>query len=137
MRVLFDTNSLLDIGLAREPFAGTSFACFVAVWEAGESPCKLPPHSLATFFNIIAQACGTDFAKTAIMDLIAVTEIVPFGHETAQRSLNLHFDDFADAMVAAAAEASEIDFIVTRNGDDFKKSPVAAPSPEAFQEKIG
>lgn len=131
MHVLFDTNILLDIGLARKPFAATSLACFEAIREMGESP-RIAPHSLATFYYIFAQARGTKSANVAVADLIATSEIVPFGHETAHRSLKLNFGDFDDAMVAAAAEASGMDYIVTRNENDFKKSPVPALSPEAL-----
>lgn len=136
MRALFDTNILLDIGLARKPFAETALACIVAAREIGEPP-RIAPHALATFYYIVAQARGAEQANTAIRDLIATSEIVSFDHETAQRSLTLKFGDFEDAMIAAAAEAAGMDCIVTRNGDDFKKSPVPALSPEAFLEQIG
>ena len=131
MRALFDTNILLDIGLARRPFAESAFACLVATREMGEPP-RIAPHALATFYYIVAQARGREPANVAIRDLIATGEIVPFDHETAQRSLKLNFDDFEDAMIAATAEAAGMDCIVTRNGDDFEKSPVRALSPEAF-----
>lgn len=35
-------------------------------------------------------------------------------------------------MIAASAETAGMDCIVTRNGTDFKKSPVPALSPDAF-----
>ncbi len=134
MRALFDTNVLLDIGLARKPFAEVAFACLVAARRAGEPP-RIAPHALATFYYIVAQAQGTEQANTAILDLIATSEIVPFDHVTAQRSLKLSFGDFEDAMIAAAAEAAEMDYIVTRNTKDFKNSPIPALSPEEFLKK--
>jgi predicted nucleic acid-binding protein len=135
MRPLFDTNILLDIGLARRPFAEPAFACLVATRKMGESP-HIAPHAVATFYYIVSQARGKKPANQAIRDLIALGEIVKFDHETAQRSLQLNFDDFEDAMIAAAAEAAGMDCIVTRNGEDFKKSPVPALSPEAFLAKM-
>ena len=121
--------------MARRPFAESAFACLVATREIGEPPC-IAPHALATFYYIVAQARGTEQANAAIRDLIATSEIVPFNHETAQRSLKLNFGDFEDAMIAATAEAAGMDYIVTRNGDVFKKSPVPALSPEAFLEQM-
>ncbi len=135
MRALFDTHILLDIGLARRPFAQAALDCFVAAIEAGEPP-RIAPHALATFYYILAQARGKEQADTAIKDLIATSEIVPFDHQTAQRSLALKFGDFEDAMIAATAEAAGMDCIVTRNGDDFKESPVPALSPEAFLARV-
>lgn len=131
MRALFDTNILLDIGLARKPFAESAFACLAVIREIGEFPC-FAPHSLATFYYIVAQAHGSKRAITATQDIIATGEVVPFDHKTARRSMALAFGDFEDAMVAAAAEASGMEWIVTRNLADFEKSPVKALSPEAF-----
>jgi len=103
MRPLFDTNILLDIGLARRPFAEAAFACLVATRKIGELP-RIVPHSLATFYYIVAQARGKKSANAATRDLVATCEIVKFDHETAQRSWQLNFDDFEDAMIAAAAD---------------------------------
>ncbi|MCC5805451.1 MAG: PIN domain-containing protein [Opitutales bacterium] len=135
MRALFDTNVLLDMGLARKPFAEKAVACFHEAWVAGVPP-RLAPHTLATFYYIVAQARGKKRAGNAIRDLLAVSEVVRFDHDTAMRSIDLKFGDFEDAMIAAAAEASEVECIVTRNGRDFKTSPVPALSPEAFLKRL-
>lgn len=136
MRALFDTNILLDIGLARRPFAETAIACLIAATDMGEPP-RMAPHALATFYYVVAQARGREAADSAIRDLIATSEILPFSHETARRSLQLDFGDFEDAMIAATAEAAGMDCIVTRNEADFKNSPVRALSPQAFLEQLG
>lgn len=135
MRTLFDTNILLDLGLARKPFANAAFACLKLTKETGEPP-RIAPHALATFFYIVAQGRDPAVARAATMDLIETCEIVSFGQEQAERSLTLDFGDFEDAMIAAAAEASEVDWILTRNGEDFRNSPVPALSPEAFLERM-
>jgi len=135
MRALFDTNILLDMGLARKPFAENALACFNEAWEAGE-PARIAPHALATFYYIMAQAWGSKLAKNATRDLLATSEVVRFDHETAWRSFNLKFGDFEDAMIAAAAEAAEVECIVTRNCQDFKTSPVPALPPEVFLERL-
>jgi predicted nucleic acid-binding protein len=135
VRALFDTNILLDIGLARRPFAETAIACLIAASQMGEPP-RIAPHALATFYYIVAQARGREPADSAIRDLIATCEILPFNHELAQRSLRLEFTDFEDAMIAATAEAGGMDCIVTRNEADFKNSPVPALSPQAFLVRV-
>lgn len=135
MRTLFDTNILLDLGLARKPFAKDAFACLKSARETGEPP-RIAPHALATFFYIMAQARDPAVARAATVDLIETSIVVSFGQEQAERSLKLDFGDFEDAMIAAAAEASEMDWILTRNGDDFRNSPVPALSPGDFLERM-
>lgn len=135
MRALFDTNILLDIGLARKPFAATAFACFAEAIQSGESP-RIAPHTVATFYYIVAQSKGKALADIAVADLIANAEIATFDHQAARRSIELNFSDFEDAMIASAAEAEGMDFIVTRNSKDFKSSPIPALSPEDFLKKL-
>lgn len=135
MRALFDTNILLDIGLARKPFAADAIACFSETLQTGEPP-RIAPHSLATFYYIVAQARNKSKADAGVSDLLATTEVVAFDHEMAQRSLALGFSDFEDAMIAVAAEAGEMDYIVTRNERDFNTSPIPALSPQSYLQKL-
>lgn len=131
MGVLFDTNILLDIALSRKPFAESSFAAFQAVRASGGRP-LVAPHSLATFYYIVAQSKGKTVANTATRDLIATAKIACFEHETALGALNLEIPDFEDAMVAAVALREEAQLILTRNGSDFARSPVPCQTPEEF-----
>lgn len=135
MRALFDTNILLDIGLARKPFAADAIACFSETLQTGEPP-RIAPHALATFYYIVAQARNKSEADASVSDLLATTEVVSFDHEMAQRSLTLGFSDFEDAMIAVAADAAGMDYIVTRNGSDFGASPIPALSPQSYLEKL-
>ncbi|MFP4166259.1 MAG: PIN domain-containing protein [Opitutales bacterium] len=135
MRALFDTNILLDIGLARKPFAAAAIACFTETVQTGEPP-RIAPHALATFYYIVAQARDRSQADTSVSDLLATVEVVGFDHEMALRSVALSFKDFEDAMIAVAAEAAAMDCIVTRNVRDFDASSVPALSPEAFLRKL-
>ena len=53
-----------------------------------------------------------------------------------QRARQLPFEDFEDAVVAAVAQASGSQFIITRNTGDFDGSPVPAISPADFLTRI-
>jgi predicted nucleic acid-binding protein len=135
MRALFDTNILLDIGLARKPFAADAIACFLETSQTGEPP-RIAPHALATFYYIVAQARNKSAADVSVSDLLATAEVVPFDHEMALRSVTLGFSDFEDAMVAVAAQAAAMDCIVTRNVSDFAASPIPALSPQAYLDQL-
>lgn len=129
--VLFDTNVLLDIALSRKPFAHSSFAAYQAVRASGGLP-LVAPHSLATFYYMVALSKGKTVANTMARDLIATAKIGCFEHETALATLSLDMPDFEDAMVVAAAMREGAQLILTRNGDDFARSPVPHQTPEEF-----
>jgi hypothetical protein len=46
-----------------------------------------------------------------------------------RRALRLNLADFEDAVCAAAAEGAGCDLVVTRNGRDYRQSPVTAVDP--------
>lgn len=131
MRIVFDTNVLLDIALGRQPFAAASLAAFEKVREAGELP-RIAPHSLATFYYIVAQSYDGARARQAVEDLLMTAEVTNFDHEAALRSSELAMADFEDAMVVSAAVFCEAELILTRNAVDFENSPIPVQSPEEF-----
>lgn len=131
MKVLFDTNVLLDIALAREPFVKASMKAWTFVSESEEKP-LIAPHSLATFFYMVRQAHGKDPANQAVEDLLLTGRVAVFDDACAHEAAALAFSDFEDAMVAACALRSDADRILTRNLPDFKMCPVACQTPEAF-----
>lgn len=58
------------------------------------------------------------------------------GTEGARRALSLPMKDVEDAFQVSAALAWGADFIITRNLEDYRYSPVAALSPSAFLNKL-
>lgn len=131
MKVLFDTNVLLDFALARKPFAEASLRAWSTVSCSGEKPC-LAPHSLATFYYMVRQSRGNETATQSVNDLLDTGRVVGFDAETADLSRSLGFKDFEDAMVAAAAVQADAELILTRNGTDFRNSPIPFRTPEGF-----
>lgn len=131
MRVLLDTNVLLDIALGRQPFAQSSLAAFEKVRASGEMP-LVAPHSLAIFYYIVGKAYSQKRAQLAVEDLLTTAEVGRFDHETALRSCELEMADFEDAMIVATAIENKVDCILTRNESDFSASPVAVKGPETF-----
>jgi predicted nucleic acid-binding protein len=131
MKILFDTNVLLDIALARKPFVKASMKAWTMVSTGLDKP-MIAPHSLATFYYMVRQAHGNPRAHEAVRDLLETGSVAAFDEQAASTALALEFSDFEDAMVAAVAVSAEAEWILTRNIRDFKKSPVPCQTPEAF-----
>jgi predicted nucleic acid-binding protein len=131
MRVVFDTNVLLDIALSRQPFAGSSMAAFELVRRGLDLP-LVAPHALATFYYLVAQAYDRERADTAVKDLLITAEVTRFDHDAALRCWELGMPDFEDGMIVSAAMESEADLILTRNESDFANSPIQVQNPEDF-----
>lgn len=123
MRLLIDTDVLLDFALGREPHAST--ASELLGWAA-EHPgrCAVAWHSLANLHYIMRGG-----VSGFIGDLLEFVEIPRTGREQMRAALDMGFADLEDAMQAAAAVLFGAQLIVTRNLKDYRRSPIKAASP--------
>ena len=67
-----------------------------------------------------------------LRDLLVFIDVAPTGSAEAKHALNLPMPDFEDGMQAAAAVLAGADYIITRNGPDFRHSPIPAITPTDF-----
>ena len=130
MRVLVDTDVLLDVALEREPHAAQSAAVLRWVEAGGEA--AVAWHTLANCAYLL-KGDGRPFLSR----LLRLVEVVPAGTADARRALELPMADLEDAFQAAAAFAWNADAIVTRNIADYRRSPVPALTPSAFLKQAG
>ena len=128
MRVFLDLNVLLDVIQKREPHYAASAAILSRI-ASGEIEGAMSAHAVTTIHYLVAKLAGREPALEAIDWLLRELEIVPEDKENFLRARVLGMDDFEDAVVAAAAEKSGCDHVVTRNVGDFADSPVPAVSP--------
>ena len=70
-------------------------------------------------------------------DLMDTFEISPVNREILRAALQLETRDFEDAVQIASAQADELDFIITRDVEDYKNSPVKILAPMEFMAQIG
>ena len=58
--------------------------------------------------------------------------IIPITETILRKAFNSKISDFEDAVIEVSSFENEIDYIVTRNLNDFKKSSVKSLSPTEF-----
>ena len=129
MRILIDTDVLMDVALAREPHVEDSAA--VLEWAEAGGEAAVAWHSLTNCAYLLKG--GGPFLKK----LLEVVEVAPVASTDAHHALQLRMRDLEDAFQAAAALAWKADFIVTRNLSDYRNSPVRAISPADFLKRVG
>ena len=129
MKVLFDTNVVLDALLERKPFADVALRLFAKV-ERGEITGYLGATTITTIYYLAAKALSSSDATTHLRNLLLLFEVAPVNRLVIQQALNAGFSDFEDAVLSLAAVQIGADAIVTRNGRDFKKSTLPVYVPE-------
>lgn len=136
MKLLIDTNVVLDVILKREPFFVRSFE--VLALSKKEDIQEYISASAVTDIYYLAQRQlkNKDLAKSILKELFTVVSVVGVSEQEIQNALILEWDDFEDAVQYSAARFSQINGIITRNPDDFRKSEIPVWEPGQALERI-
>ncbi len=129
MRILFDTNVILDVLLDREPFSLPAAKLFSLVEASGISGCVCAT-TVTTIHYLARKVIGTQAAVEEINKLMKLFEIAPVNRAVLDAAISSGFKDFEDAVVYESAVYKEVQGIVTRDLDGFKKSKINIYSPE-------
>jgi predicted nucleic acid-binding protein len=131
MKIMLDTNIILDVLLKRDPFYKDGAEIF-RMAERGEISAFVTASSITDIFYIARKRIGGESAKDAIKKLLEIVDVVSVIKYDIKKALDLAFSDYEDALQAQCAKKIRANYIVTRNEKDFKISPVKTISPEKF-----
>ncbi len=143
MRVLFDTNVLLDALLAREPFVADAAFLMESV-ESGRVEGFISATTITDVHYLVRrQTKSAEIAMTAVIRLMALMEICAVDREVLDQALRLvranaalGFADFEDAVQVACAIAVGVEAITTRDTVGFAGSPVSVLSPKDLRDRL-
>jgi predicted nucleic acid-binding protein len=129
VKVLFDTNVVLDHLLGREPFVDAAEQLLSLV-DCGSIDGVICSTTATTIHYLASKAVGSSAAIEYLRTLLAIFDVASVDRDVLQAALNAGFSDFEDAVLHAAACAVGAAAIVTRDGKGFAKSklPVLTPN---------
>jgi predicted nucleic acid-binding protein len=131
VKILLDTNVILDVWLAREPFWRDS-AKLLGKIERGEIIGVICPTSITTLHYLGKKVLGEHKARKLISNLLQITKLGNISTTSFKNALESKIVDFEDAVIESVAISEKLEFIATRNLKDFKKSRVGAKEPADF-----
>jgi len=132
MKLLIDTNIILDALMAREPWAKSAQAIMLAVAEEKAEGC-ITASTFTDIYYILRKRLG-DKARTkqTLLGLLAVVNVLDVTGADCEKAFELPMSDYEDALLAYCAKRHKVDRIVTRNPKHFEGSPVKVIQPEEF-----
>ena len=132
MRVLIDTNILLDFLQRREPFYGDAEYILKECIE-GNIEGYLTSHMLTDLFYILRKDFNVDERKRLLLMLCRRFHIIAEDKASMIAVLSgTGWDDLEDGLQMLCASLRKLDFIITRNIKDFRNSVVPAIMPDQF-----
>lgn len=133
MKVLIDTNIVLDMLLEREPFSENSTKVFEQA-ERGKAEAFITANSITDIVYILRKSYDKEKIRDAIRELMKFTKIVSVTSKDISKAFDYLFTDFEDALQTQCAIKIKADYIVTRSAKDFKKGSVKVITPDKFLE---
>lgn len=133
MRVLIDTNVILDVWLARKPFLADSARTLSAA-ESGQITGIVCSTTITTLHYLVKKLKGDATARRLLRDLLKICELGAVQRTEIECALASKIKDFEDAVIESVVIETESVIIATRNLSDFKKSRVRAMEPKQIVE---
>ena len=127
MKVLIDTNIVLDIALNRKPFVEHA-ALLWRLAEQKEIMACLSNTSITDIFYIVNKHAGREKARGFIAAILDTFKLLDIDEDGFREALNLDMADFEDAVQYVICTRNGCDVLATRNKADYGGRPdVLAP----------
>ena len=123
MRILFDTNVLLDVLLARSEFLREAAILFDAV-EKNRLTGLVSSTTVTTLSYFLEKAYGAEQRARDLVEIIRLFEVVSVGRPEIERALGSKIQDYEDAVIHETAVRNRVTGIVTRNVGDFSGASI-------------
>ncbi len=129
MKILFDTNVVLDVMLDRDPFAEPA-SRLMSLVESGKISGFLGATTVTTIHYLATKVMGPVRAQNQIKELMMLFEIAAVNRSVIEDALVAKFSDFEDAVLYQAARHAGAEAVVTRDLKGFKQSKLPVYNPD-------
>lgn len=130
-KVFIDTDIILDVALAREPFFSSS-KTILAMAENNIIIGNISSNCVANIYYILRKSGGDNKARKFILNIVKYITVIAIDHQNVLEALKSKFSDFEDALQHSSAIESRCEYIITRNIEDYKSSKIKVLLPEEF-----
>lgn len=131
MKVLFDTNVILDVLIERAPHYQHSVACMASV-EDGKIEGWVCSTTVTTIAYLLRKELSAKTANQHIESLLALFNVSIVNKQVLFDALHNGFSDYEDFVLYQSAIESNLDGIISRNKKDFKNSSLPVYTPKEY-----
>ena len=136
MKVLIDTNVILDALMKRTPWVRAAEAVLMAVAEEKVTGYITASTFTDLYYLLQKRLQNKELTRQTLLDLITVVDVLDVTGTDCERAFDLPMTDYEDALLAYCAKRHRVDRIITRNVKHFAGSPIIAIEPSDFLETL-
>jgi predicted nucleic acid-binding protein len=135
VKVLLDTNVILDVALERQPhFAASEQVLSFA--EQGQVSGYISASTFSDLYYVIRKNKGRGSALDFLKKVSSFCQIATVDQTVISLALTANFKDFEDAIQHSAAVINHLDAIVTRNPQDFAGAALRIMVPDMLLQEF-
>jgi predicted nucleic acid-binding protein len=135
VKVLLDTNIILDVALERQPFFGASEQ-ILAFAEQGQVEGYVSASTFGDLYYVIRKNKGRESALDFLRNISRFCQVATVDQSAISMALATNFSDFEDAIQYSTAVINHLDTIVTRNSQDFANAVLPIMTPDLLIQVI-
>ena len=136
MRLMIDTNIVLDVLLERMPFYPLSRK-ILALCDEGRIKGFISASTITDIFYLSRKALGsTAEAYRAMGSILKILKVLTVTNEDVTKAFIRQAKDFEDSLLATCAISNSCEAIVTRNGKDFADFGIDILTPEEAIDRL-
>ena len=136
MKILIDTNIILDVLLKREPFYKAAIEVLNLAKKDNVQEYVSASAITDIYYLSYRQLKNKKLAKELLKELLAVVSVSYVSEQEISKALELEWNDFEDSVQYSVALLQEMNCIVMRNVDDYKESEIQVWLPEQVLKAI-
>jgi len=130
-KITIDLNVILDFLNKRNKHIQA--AKIIKLCDENQIQGYICAHEITTLAYFLMKNYNNSNKVTFVLnEILDMFKIIPITETILRKALNSNINDFEDAVIEISSQENEIDYIVTRNLDDFKKSNIKSVSPSEF-----
>ena len=136
MRALLDTCIIIDVLQNREPFSEDAQNIFILAANNQFTGCITAKSTTDIYYITHRYTHNDKQSRDVLNKLFTLFEVLDTAGVDCRKAIPSQVSDYEDAVMIESAIRYGLDCIVTRNTNDYAKSPVKVYTPKEFIEKI-
>lgn len=132
MKVLLDTNVIVDILSRRTPFFQDSYDCLVRIFSKGDEACVTASCVTDIIYILRKYISDHTVLLSSVNNFIDLITVLDTKYSTVKNAFSFQMKDYEDAVVLQCAIENNVVAIISRNKPDFANSPIPIFLPNEF-----
>lgn len=136
MKILIDTNIVLDVMLKREPFYKLSLE-ILSLAKKDDIEEYVSASAITDIYYLAYRQLRDKVIVNKLMkELLTVVSVASVSGQEIENALSLEWNDFEDSVQYSVAFLQEMEGIVTRNPNDYKEAKIKVWKPEELLHNV-